>query len=92
MATNCCTETAAQKPPISERGSSSSSTTAVNRSAPAPPSASGAVTPSRPSSPIRGQMARGMRPAVSHSSAWGATSLSMKRRTVVRNASWVSSR
>src|SRR5688500_9304183 len=82
-----CTPTAIAKEPERERAHSSWSTALMRTSAPAPPYFSSYSTPRKPSSPMRGQIDFGMRPAASHSSTWGATSLSTKLRTAARNIS-----
>ena len=82
-----CTPTAMAREPERERAISSWSTAEVRKSAPAPPYFSSYSTPRKPSSPMRGQMDRGIWPASSHSSMWGATSLSTNDRTVCRNMS-----
>src|SRR5215813_3228843 len=82
-----CTPTAMAKEPERDRAHSSCSTAEVSTSAPAPPYLSSYSTPSRPSSPMRDQIQRGIRPAASHSSTCGAISLSTKLRTVLRNIS-----
>src|ERR1043166_7634953 len=81
------TPTAMAKEPERERAHSSCSTIVVRRSAPLPPYFSSYSRPRNPSSPRRGQIDRGIRPAVSHSSTCGMTSRSMNCRTVVRNIS-----
>src|SRR6185295_151619 len=82
-----CTPTAMAKEPERERAHSSCSTAEVNTSLPPPPYFSSYSTPSSPSSPMRAQIQRGIRPAASHSSMCGAISLSTKLRTVLRNIS-----
>ena len=69
VAMNCCTETAATKPPMSERGSSSRKASAWKIEAPVPPSSSGKRIPRKPRSPIRRKTSRGIRRASSHSRA-----------------------
>src|SRR5439155_10913551 len=61
------TPTAMAKEPERERAHSSCSTIVVRRSAPLPPYFSSYSTPRNPSSPRRGQIDRGIRPAASHS-------------------------
>src|SRR5262245_43289878 len=73
--------------PERERPNSSWSTQLVRKSAPAPPYRSSYSTPRKPRAPMRGQIDLGMRPAVSHSSMWGAISFSTKLRTAARNIS-----
>src|SRR5438105_12911791 len=82
-----CTPTAMAKEPERERAHSWWRIAVVRRSAPAPPYFSSYSTPRNPSSPMRGQIQRGMRPACSHSSMCGAISFSTKDRTVARNMS-----
>ncbi len=82
-----CTPTAMAKEPERERAHSSCSTAEVMKSAAAPPYFSSYSTPKNPSSPIRRKMARGMRPATSHSSTRGMTSFSTNPRTAPRNIS-----
>src|SRR6185436_18863898 len=82
-----CTPTAIANEPERERAHSSCRIAVVSRSAPAPPYFSSYSTPSRPSSPMRVQIHRGIRPACSHSSTCGAISFSTKLRTVARNIS-----
>src|SRR5919106_4196478 len=82
-----CTPTAMANEPERERAHSSCSTAEVSRSAPAPPYFSSYSTPRSPSSPMRGQIQRGIRPACSHSSTCGMISFSTKARTVPRNIS-----
>src|SRR5437867_5405297 len=84
------TPTAIANEPDRDRAHSSCRTAVVNRSAPAPPYFSSYSTPRKPSSPMRGQIAFGMRPAASHASTCGITSRSTKARTVARNISWCS--
>src|SRR5437773_8615423 len=74
------TPTAMAKEPERERAHSSCSTIVVRRSAPLPPYFSSYSTPRNPSSPRRGQIARGIRPAASHSSTCGMISRSMNCR------------
>jgi len=81
------TPTAIANEPERDRAHSSCRTAVVNRSAPAPPYFSSYSTPRKPSSPMRGQMVFGMRPAASHASTCGITSRSTKARTVARNMS-----
>jgi hypothetical protein len=80
-----CTPTAMANEPERERAHSSWSTADIMTSAPAPPSFSSYSRPKKPSSPMRRHSAFGIRPAVSHSSTCGATSLSTNARTVARN-------
>ncbi len=70
------------------RPSSSIATHSVVKSAAAPPYCSGAVNPNRPSSPIFGTRSAGKWCARSHSATCGATSVSAKSRTTLRNSSW----
>src|SRR5215210_585949 len=81
------TPTAIAKEPERDRAHSSWRIALVRRSAPAPPYFSSYSTPRSPSSPMRVQIHRGMRPACSHSSTCGAISFSTKARTVARNIS-----
>src|SRR5881296_3114525 len=81
------TPTAIANEPERERAHSSCSTIVVRRSAPLPPYFSSYSRPRKPSSPSRGQIDRGMRPAASHSSTCGMISRSMNCRTVARNIS-----
>src|SRR5712691_10822448 len=82
-----CTPTAMAKEPERERAHSSWRIAVVRRSAPAPPYFSSYSTPRNPSSPMRAQIPRGIRPACSHSSTCGMISFSTKDRTVARNMS-----
>src|SRR5438552_17694687 len=82
-----CTPTAMAKEPERERAHSWWRIAVVRRSAPAPPYFSSYSTPRNPSSPMRDQIQRGIRPACSHSSTCGAISFSTKARTVARNIS-----
>src|SRR5688572_827268 len=86
------TPTAMASEPERERAISSQRTAVVRKSAPAPPYFSSYSTPRKPSTPMRGQMDFGICPACSHSSMWGATSLSTKVRTDWRNISCCSSK
>src|SRR5262245_15284704 len=86
-AMSVCTPTAMAREAERERAISSQSTAVVRKSAPLPPYFSSYSTPRKPSAPIRGQMAFGIRPACSHSSTCGATSFSTNARTAWRNIS-----
>src|SRR5260370_14169288 len=82
-----CTSTLKATPPERQRASSSPSTTLESKSPPPPPYSTGNSRPRSPSSPRRRQNSRGMRPASSHASTWGATSFSTNARTVRRSIS-----
>src|SRR6185436_4714517 len=84
------TSTLKATPPERQRAISSPSTTLERKSPPAPPYSGENSRPRRPSSPSRRHSSRGMRPASSHASTWGATSFSTKARTVRRSSSWSS--
>ena len=81
------TSTLKATPPERQRAISSPSTTLERKSPPAPPYSAGNSRPRKPSSPSRRQNARGIRPAASQASTWGATSFSTKARTVRRSIS-----
>src|SRR6185295_9912166 len=82
-----CTRTLKATPPDRHRAISSPSTTLDRKSPPPPPYSTGNSRPSRPSSPSRRQNTRGIRPASSHASTCGVTSLSTKARMVRRSIS-----
>ena len=67
--------------------SSSMAMHSVSRSAPIPPYSSGNGRPNNPSSPILRTTSSGKAWVRSHSSAWGATSVSANSLTTLRNAS-----
>src|SRR5215469_14009608 len=82
-----CTRTENATPPDRHRAISSPRTMLERKSPPAPPYSAGNSRPRRPSAPSRRQKAFGTRPASSHPSISGTTSLSTKARIVLRSSS-----